>query len=464
MALADELTLKAGYNYGETVELFDQQYHIDKATLPKGTYRRITGNEAAALGLVTAAHLAGKDLFYPSYPITPATDILHELAIHKNHRVITFQAEDEICAMGAAIGAAFAGAISVTGTSGPGVALKSEAMGLAVITELPVVIIDVQRGGPSTGLPTKTEQSDLFQTMFGRNGECPIPIIAAASPADCFNAALEACRLAVKYMTPVVMLSDGYVANSSEPWLIPDVSKLEPIVAVHPQQTNNPNGTYKPYIRNEDLVRDWAIAGTPGLEHRIGGLEKQDQIGCVSYDPVNHETMTNLRAAKVANIQPVGLPYFWTGEKTGDVLLLGWGGTYGAIKAATLELQQQGVKVSHCHLRSINPFPADLGDILKSFKQIVIPELNLGQLQFIIQAKFLVKTLGIHKVRGQPFTISEITRSVQDLLAGNVKKTSKQAFPSELSAIQSLAGKQDWNNITCPSPDLEGHASSCNEG
>lgn len=422
LGVANTLTLKAGYNYGETAELLPEQYVVEKAKLPAGTYRRITGNEATALGLVTAARLAGKELFYPSYPITPASDILHTLAELKHHSVITFQAEDEICAIGAAIGAAFGGAMAVTGTSGPGISLKSEAMGLAVMAELPLVIVDVQRGGPSTGLPTKVEQSDLFQNLFGRNGECPMPIIAAASPADCYNAAIEAFRIATRYMTPVVLLTDGYLGNSSEPWAVPDVSKMAPIVITHPTQPNHESG-YLPYLRNEDLARPWALPGTPGLEHRVGGLEKQDLAGCVSHDPLNHERMVNLRAAKVAGIEPAGVPYFWTGPESGDVLLIGWGGTYGAIRAATRELQEEGLSIAACHLRYINPLPQDLGTILHRFKTVIVAELNLGQLQFLLRAHFLMDVKGIHKVRGQPFAVGDVTRGVQDILEHGQQKS-----------------------------------------
>jgi 2-oxoglutarate ferredoxin oxidoreductase subunit alpha len=361
MARADELSLKAGYHFGETTELFVSQFQVPKASdLPPGTYRRVNGNEAFVLGLAAAAHLSGKTLFYPSYPITPASDILHGLSELKHFGITTFQAEDEICAMGAAIGAAFGGALAVTGTSGPGLALKTEAINLAVMTELPVVIIDVQRGGPSTGLPTKTEQADLLQSLYGRNGESPVPVIAAAGPADCFSAAIEACRIAIKYMTPVMLLSDGYIANSSEPWKIPNIDTMPPIEVKHP--TEPLASPFKPYERNKDLVRPWAIPGTPGYEHRIGGLEKQDGIGCVSYDAANHETMTKLRAAKVAGIQPTGVPILWTGNRGGDVLILGWGGTYGAIKAAALQLESEGLHVSAGQIRYLNPLPADLAE------------------------------------------------------------------------------------------------------
>jgi 2-oxoglutarate/2-oxoacid ferredoxin oxidoreductase subunit alpha len=419
VALANTLTLKAGYNYGETTELFAEQYYVDKAKLPPGVYRKITGNEAVVIGMVAAAKLAGKELFYASYPITPASDILHGLAELKNFRVGTLQAEDEICAMGAALGAAFGGSLAATGTSGPGLALKAEAIGLAVMTELPVVIVDVQRGGPSTGLPTKTEQADLLQALYGRNGECPVAIIAAASPSDCFNAAIEAFAIAAKYMTPVILLSDGYIANGAEPWMVPDVSKLPKIEVKHPDKPNTDKG-FMPYLRNEDGTRPWAIPGTPGLEHRIGGLEKQDVTGNVSYDPLNHEHMVRLRAAKIANIKPAGDPYIWTGPDKGDALLIGWGGTFGAIKAAVLELESHGVRASACHLRYLNPLPANLGELIRNFTHVIVPELNLGQLRMILRGRYLVDAKGINKVRGQPFTINELTRAVRAIIEGSV--------------------------------------------
>jgi 2-oxoglutarate ferredoxin oxidoreductase subunit alpha len=415
VAEANVLALKAGFNYGEITELFTEQYAVPKAKLSPGKYRKITGNEALAMGLIAASKLSGKQLLYCSYPITPASDILHNLAAEKNFGVITFQAEDEIAAVGAAIGASFGGALGVTGTSGPGIALKSEGMALAVMTELPLVVIDVQRGGPSTGLPTKTEQADLLQVLFGRNGECPIPVIAAASPADCFQAGLEAFTIATKYMTPVVLLSDGYIANGAEPWLIPDVSKLPRIDIRHPLSDGTP---FMPYRRDEHLVRPWALPGTPGLEHRIGGLEKQDVTGSVSYDPLNHEQMVRTRAAKVAGIQPAGHDLIWTGETRGDLLLIGWGSTFGAIKAAALQMQAEGLSVSAIHIRYLNPMPARLGEIMKSFRHVLAPELNMGQLRLLLRARFLVDVKGLNKVRGQPFTISEIVRGSRSVLDG----------------------------------------------
>ncbi|MGA3067419.1 MAG: 2-oxoacid:acceptor oxidoreductase subunit alpha [Tepidisphaeraceae bacterium] len=417
VALANSLALKAGFNYGETTELFHEQYQVPKAKLPPGQYRKITGNEALAMGMIAASRLSGKQLVYCSYPITPASDILHNLAAQKHFGVTTFQAEDEISAIGAAIGASFGGALGATGTSGPGIALKSEAMGLAVMTELPVVVIDVQRGGPSTGLPTKTEQADLLQVMYGRNGECPVPVIAASSPSDCFQAAIEAFTIATQYMTPVVLLSDGYIANGAEPWLIPDVSKLPKISVNHPASPET-GQTFQPYKRNSDLVRPWALPGTPGLEHRIGGLEKQDITGTVSYDSANHDRMVRLRAAKVAGIRPAGHDLLQTGPDTGDLLLVGWGGTCGAIKAATLQLREAGLNVSAVHLRYLNPIADRLGDLMRSFRQVLVPELNLGQLRLLLRGRFLIDAKGLGKMRGQPFTISELVRAAKSLLAG----------------------------------------------
>jgi 2-oxoglutarate ferredoxin oxidoreductase subunit alpha len=420
LALANSAVLRAGHNYGENAELFPVQYFVEKAKLPPGRYRKITGNEAIALGLVTAARLAGKDLFYGSYPITPATDILHGLAELKHAGVVTFQAEDEIAAIGSAIGASFGGAIAVTGTSGPGVALKSEAIGLAVMTELPLVIVNVQRGGPSTGLPTKTEQADLLQAVLGRNGECPLPVIAATSPSDCFNAAVEACTIAVRYMTPVMLLSDGYIANSAEPWLIPDARSMRKIEIAHPTASND-GSVFQPYQRNEDGARPWALPGTAGLEHRIGGLEKEDGAGTISYDPANHEEMVDLRAAKIAGIRPAGAAFYWTGREHGDVLIVGWGGTHGAIKAATLELRRHGAAVSACQVRYLNPFPQRLGELLARFKTILVPELNLGQLALLLRAQYRIETVSLAKVRGQPFTIGEIIAAAKTHLPAELK-------------------------------------------
>ncbi|AEP13329.1 2-oxoacid:acceptor oxidoreductase subunit alpha [Chloracidobacterium thermophilum] len=413
IAEANRRALKAGFDYADTTEIFTTHYRVRKANLPPGKYRKITGNEATALGFVTASELAGRPLFYGSYPITPASDILHELSRLKNFGVKSFQAEDEIAAMGAAIGAAFAGHIGLTGTSGPGVCLKSEAIGLAVMTELPVVIINVQRGGPSTGLPTKTEQADLLQALYGRHGECPVAAVAPASPSDCFTMAVEAVRLAVTFMTPVFYLSDGYIANGAEPWRIPDLSELPAIRAVLRQ---DPTG-FLPYDRDEQtLARPWAVPGTPGLEHRIGGLEKQHRTGNVSYDPANHDFMVRLRAEKIARIANFIPDLAVEGDPEGDLLVLGWGGTYGAIATATEELRRQGYRVSNAHLRYLNPFPRNLGDVLKRFKRVAVAELNLGQLNLLIRGTFLVDSVSINKVAGKPFKISELITRCKALL------------------------------------------------
>ncbi len=413
IAEANRRTLKAGFDYADTTEIFTTHYRVRKANLPPGKYRKITGNEATALGFVTAAELAGRPLFYGSYPITPASDILHELSRLKNFGVKSFQAEDEIAAIGAAIGAAFAGHIGLTGTSGPGVCLKSEAIGLAVMTELPVVIINVQRGGPSTGLPTKTEQADLLQAFYGRNGECPVAVVAPSSPSDCFKMAVEAVRLAVTFMTPVFYLSDGYIANGAEPWRIPQLSELP---AIRPVLRQDPTG-FLPYERDEQtLARPWAVPGTPGLEHRIGGLEKQHRTGNVSYDPANHDFMVRLRAEKIARIANFIPDATVEGDPEGDLLVVGWGGTYGAIATATEELRRQGYRVSNVHLRYLSPFPRNLGDLLRRFKRVAVAELNLGQLDLLIRGKFLVDTVSINKVAGKPFKVSELVARCKALL------------------------------------------------
>lgn len=405
-------SLKAGYHFGETTELFASTYHIPKAEIKPGLYRKISGNEAVALGLAAASKLSGKPLFYGSYPITPASDILHDLAGMKKYGVVTFQAEDEIAAICSAIGAAYGGSLAVTGTSGPGAALKGEGMGLAVMLELPLVIINVQRGGPSTGLPTKTEQADLFQAVYGRNGECPIPVLAASSPADCFNMAVEACRIALQYMTPVILLSDGYLANGAEPWKIPSIDSLPKIDV--PYQTNPEN--FQPYSRNERMARPWAIPGTPGLEHRIGGLEKQNITGNVSYDADNHETMIHLRQDKADGIQR-DIPLLEIhGNPQGELLVVGWGSTRGAITTAVERLCRDGKPVSSIHLNYLNPFPKNLGNILRQFKKIMIPEMNLGQLRHLIQARYLVKTQGLSKVKGKPFQVQEIIDAIEKSL------------------------------------------------
>lgn len=412
IAKANTLAMKAGYNFGETAEMFSVRYRVNRASLAPGTYRNMTGNQAAALGLIAAAKLAGKPLFYGTYPITPASDILHELALRKNFDVRTFQAEDEIAAMCATIGAAFTGVLAATASSGPGIALKQEAIGLAVMTELPMIIINVQRGGPSTGLPTKTEQSDLWQVLVGRNGECPVPVIAPQSPGDCFWATLEAARWAVKYMTPVFVLSDGYLANGSEPWRIPKAAELSKIEIKH---ASDP-ATFQPYRRDENGSRPWAIPGTPGLEHRLGGLEKADVTGDVCYDPDNHQRMIELRAQKVANIANDIPPQEVEGEASGDLLLVSWGGTFGAVRTAAHRAQRQGKKVSHMHLRHLNPLPRDVGEIISRFKKILVCELNMGQLRMLLRGWFAVDALGLNKMKGRPFMIGDVTDKIDELL------------------------------------------------
>ncbi len=413
VAEANTMALKAGYNYADTMEIFTTHYHVGRAQIKPGKYRNITGNEATAIGFITASQLAGRPIFYGSYPITPASDILHELSKHKNFGVKTFQAEDEIAAIGAAIGAAFAGHIGLTGTSGPGVALKSEAIGLAVMTELPLVIIDVQRGGPSTGLPTKTEQADLLQAMFGRNSESPVGIVAPATPGDCFRMAIEAVRLATKYMAPVFFLSDGYLANGSEPWEIPSLDSL-PEMKINFR--TDPEGFF-PYLRDEKtLARPWAIPGTPGLEHRIGGIEKQHITGNVNYEPDNHDFMVRLRAEKIQRMQQDIPPLEVFGKPEGKVLALGWGSTYGAITTAVEQLQERGHAVSSAHLRYLNPFPSNLGEILKGFETVIVPELNLGQLCMLIRAQFLVDAVSFSQVRGKPFKVSALVNKIKEYL------------------------------------------------
>jgi 2-oxoglutarate ferredoxin oxidoreductase subunit alpha len=413
LAKANEIALRTGYNFADTTEVFTTHYTIKKAKITPGKYRKITGNEATALGFVAASQLAGRPLFYGSYPITPASDILHELARHKSFGVKTFQAEDEIAAVCSAIGASFAGQIGLTGTSGPGVALKQEAIGLAVMTELPLVIVNVQRGGPSTGLPTKTEQADLFQAVWGRNGECPAIVVAPSTPADCFHMAIEAVRLAFKYMSPVFYLSDGYLANGAEPWAIPTIEELPQI----PVTFATDPASFMPYSRDpETLARPYAIPGTPGLEHRIGGIEKQHITGNVNYDPENHHLMVKLRQEKVdraANDIPL-LEVF--GEATGKVLVLGWGSTYGSISTAVEKLQAEGKSVSSAHLRYLNPFPKNLGEVLAGFETVIIPEMNLGQLCTMVRARYLVDAVPFAKVKGRPFQIREIVRKVEEYL------------------------------------------------
>jgi 2-oxoglutarate ferredoxin oxidoreductase subunit alpha len=428
VAQANTAALKAGYHYGETVEAINTQFHVPKAKLAPGKYTSIVGNQAMAWGMMAAARLSGKRLFLGAYPITPASDILHELAKHKNFDVLTFQAEDEIAAMTATIGAAFAGAMAITASSGPGIALKGEGMGLAVMTELPMIIINVQRGGPSTGLPTKTEQADLTQALFGRNGECPIPVIAASSPADCFEISQEAWRLAVRYMTPVLLLTDGYIANGSEPWRIPKFADLPKIEVKHPGPQAE-GEAFLPYKRDERLARPWAIPGTVGLEHRIGGLEKQDITGNVSYDPANHQHMTNTRAKKVELIANDIPPQKLDGPATGDLLVLSWGGTYGACATAVHNVQAKGKKVTHCHLRYLNPLPKELGGILSRFKKVLIPELNMGQLKMVIRSKYLVDAIGLNKVQGKPFSVAEVVEKIDSLLKGDTKDSQAKPEP-----------------------------------
>ncbi len=416
VAEANVRALKSGFNYGETVEAISTQYLVPKADLPPGKYRSMMGNTALAYGLLTAAKLSGKRLFLGAYPITPASDILHELAKHKNFDVLTFQAEDEIAAMASAIGASFAGEMAVTASSGPGIALKGEGIGLAIMTELPLIVINVQRGGPSTGLPTKTEQSDLWQAVIGRNGECPMPVIAARSPADCFDVAQEAWRIAVRFMTPVMLLTDGYVANGSEPWRIPQLNELKKTEIVHPGPIGD-DEAFLPYKRNERLARPWAVPGTPTLEHRVGGLEKADGTGNVSYDPANHQHMIDTRARKVQLVADDIPPQELDGPDNGDLLVLSWGGTYGSCATAVHVLQSQGKAVSHCHLRYIHPFPNNLGEIISNFKKVVIPELNMGQLRMLVRNRYLVDAIGINKMQGKPFAVSELVARMSELLA-----------------------------------------------
>ena len=406
--------LQAGYNIAENSELFQAQYTVGAAPLETGTYRNIMGNAATAMGLVTASKLSGLPLFYGSYPITPASDILHSLARYKNYGVVTFQAEDEIAAVCSALGASFSGALAATASSGPGIALKGEALGLAVSVELPLVVIDVQRGGPSTGLPTKTEQADLLQAVFGRNSECPIPVIAARSPGDCFWAAIEASKMAVTYMTPVLLLTDGYLANGAEPWRIPDESELEPFkVSFHTDPA-----TYQPFQRDPStLARPWAVPGTIGLEHRIGGLEKEDVTGNVNYEPENHEKMVKLREAKVMGIANGYEPLEVLGESSGKLLVLGWGSTFGAIRGAVERAQAAGKSVSQIHVRNVWPLPKDLGTHLANFDQVLIPEMNRGQFNRLIRSEFLRETLSFSKVQGKPFTTSEILHKIDEVLA-----------------------------------------------
>lgn len=409
--------LQAGYNYGDTVEAFTTRYKVEKAKLPAGKYRSITGNTALAYGLIAAGDKSGLPIFLGTYPITPASDILHELSRYKNFGIRTFQAEDEIAGITSAIGAAYGGSLGITTTSGPGMALKTEAMGLAVMLEIPLLIINIQRGGPSTGLPTKTEQSDLLQAYYGRNGECPMPVIATSTPSDCFYAAYEAARIAIQHMTPVILLSDGYIANGSEPWAFPQGKDLKSIEVQFKKALSEGENKFLPYMRDEKLVRPWAVPGTAGLEHRIGGLEKEDITGNVSYDPENHQHMVKVRQAKVDRIaEYIPLQTLDSGPEKGDVLVLGWGSTYGAIKSAVAELQASGKAVAHAHLRYLRPFPRNLGDMLHNYKHVLIPEINNGQLIKIIRDQFLIDAKGYNKIKGVPITRTELITSISELL------------------------------------------------
>ena len=412
--------LKAGYNYGDTTETFTTRYKVEKAKLEPGTYRSIMGNQAISFALIAASQKSGLPLFLGSYPITPASDILHDLSKYKNFGVKTFQAEDEIAAITSAIGASYGGSIGVTSTSGPGMALKAEAMGLAVMMEIPLVICDIQRGGPSTGLPTKTEQSDLLQAYYGRNGECPMPIISASTPSDCFDAAYEAVRIAIQHMTPVILLSDGYIANGAEPWKFPESSQLPPIEVKFKKELGKGEEKYLPYLRDEKLVRPWAIPGTPGLQHRIGGLEKQNITGNVNYEAENHQLMVKIRQEKVDKIADhIPLQQLDNGPEKGKLLVLGWGSTYGAIKSAVAELLHEGYAVSHAHLRYVRPFPRNLGSILKNFEQVLIPEINNGQLIKIIRDQYFVDAKGYNKIMGVPITKTELVMKLREMLGGN---------------------------------------------
>jgi 2-oxoglutarate ferredoxin oxidoreductase subunit alpha len=420
IAEANIIAFKAGWNYGETTEAFATHYEVKPASLPTGTYRNITGNLALAYGLVAASHRAGLPLFLGAYPITPASDILHELSKHKKFGVRTFQAEDEIAGVGSAIGASFGGALGVTTSSGPGIALKGEAIGLAVSLELPLVVIDIQRGGPSTGLPTKTEQSDLLQAMFGRNGEAPVPIVAAQSPGDCFDAAFEAVRIATTYRTPVFLLSDGYIANGSEPWRVPGPDDLADLTVEFTTEPNGENGEFLPYLRDpQTLARPWAIPGTPGLEHRIGGIEKADRTGNIDYTPENHDFMVRTRQAKVDRVAD-SIPLLDVdADPDAKVLVLGWGSTYGPIGAAVRRVRKAGYSIAQTHLRHLNPFPSNLGDILRSYDRVVVPEMNLGQLAMLLRSKFLVDVISVTQVRGMPFGAAELAEMLQGVLAND---------------------------------------------
>ncbi|MEO2018202.1 MAG: 2-oxoacid:acceptor oxidoreductase subunit alpha [Fuerstiella sp.] len=417
IAEANIRALKGGSNFGFSTEAFTVHYEVPPAKLAPGKYRKITGNEALAMGMATAARLSNANVVFSGYPITPASDILHELSKFKHFGVTTFQAEDEIAAMSATCGAAFGGAMAVSASSGPGICLKGEAMGLGMITELPMVIIDVQRGGPSTGLPTKTEQSDLLLALFGRNGESPLPVIAPQTPGDCFWAIQEALRIAVEFMTPVMLLSDGYIANGAEPWMVPKASDIEPIT-VNFQTGPNVDDEFHPYLRDERLVRPWATPGTPGLEHRVGGLEKKDGTGNVEYSPENHQHMSDTRARKIANIAEFIPELEVDGPESGDLLVLSWGGTFGSCRTAVRQAQEDGKSVTHAHLRYLNPFPRNLESVIRSYKNVLIPELNLGQLSLIIRSKYLVDAISYNKIQGKPFKVVEVLNKINDVLNG----------------------------------------------
>jgi 2-oxoglutarate ferredoxin oxidoreductase subunit alpha len=421
IAEANIAAFKAGWNYGETTEAFGVSYEVKPAALAAGTYRNIAGNLALAYGLIAGAQLTKLPLFLGAYPITPASDILHELSKHKRFGVTTFQAEDEIAGIGSALGASFGGALGVTTSSGPGIALKAETIGLAVSLELPLVIVDVQRGGPSTGLPTKTEQSDLLQAMYGRNGEAPVPIVAPRSPADCFNAAIEAIRIATTYRTPVFLLSDGYIANGSEPWRLPELSELPDLTVSFIDQPNGENGEFLPYLRDpETLARPWAIPGTAGLEHRIGGIEKADKTGNISYDPDNHDFMVRTRQAKVDGIAKT-IPALGVDDPAGSakVLVLGWGSTYGPIGAAVRRVRRAGYPIAQAHLRHLNPFPANLGEVLARYDKVVIPEMNMGQLALLVRGRYLTDVISVTQVRGMPFRAAELADMLQGVVTSN---------------------------------------------
>ena len=413
---ADIKALHAGWSFGETTEALTHSYHVPPAPLAPGHYRNITGNQALAFGLIAAAELSGKSLFYASYPITPASDILHELSRHKRFGVRTFQAEDEIAAATSAIGAAFGGAMAVTASSGPGLALKTEALGLAVMMELPLLVLGIQRGGPSTGLPTKPEQSDLLQVMYGRSGESPLPVLAASGPTDCFDIVMEAWRIATRLMTPVVVLSDAFIANGAEPWRIPDVASLEPIAVTHPG-AGDAAAPFLPYARDEWLARPWALPGTPGLMHRLGSLEKQDLTGNVSYDPDNHEHMVKLRARKVANAVNLVPDLEVSGPEHAELLVLSWGGTRGVCREAVEQVRARGAALAHAHLRHLHPMPANTAEVLARYGRVLVPELNLGQLAMMLRARCLVDVVSLGKVRGRPFWVKDVAEAIEEILA-----------------------------------------------